>query len=122
MNPAAPLISVLMPVYNSARYLKPAIDSILAQSFGDFEFLILDDGSTDRSSQILQSYAAQDARIHVTRRENQGVAKSLNQLIAQAQGELIARMDADDIALPDRFARQVAFCSSTRKLSASAAP
>jgi glycosyltransferase involved in cell wall biosynthesis len=104
-----PLISVLMPVYNGARYLKPAIDSILAQSLGDFEFLILDDGSTDRSGQILRAYAAQDARIRVTSRENRGISKSLNQLIAQAQGELIARIDADDIALPDRFARQVSF-------------
>jgi glycosyltransferase involved in cell wall biosynthesis len=104
-----PTISVLMSVYNSARYLAEAVDSILNQSFGDFEFLILDDGSQDNSVTILQAYAAQDPRIRLTLRENRGITKSLNELIAQARGELVARMDADDIALPERFAQQVAF-------------
>ncbi|MFM7428015.1 MAG: glycosyltransferase family 2 protein, partial [Elainella sp.] len=104
-----PLISVLMPVYNAQRYLPRAVESILHQSLGDFEFLILDDGSTDRSLAILQRYAQQDARIRLLSRANRGLVVSLNQLLELAQGELIARMDADDIALPDRFAQQVAF-------------
>ena len=81
----APAISVLMCVYNSERYLAEAVESILNQSFGDFEFLILDDGSQDRSVSILQAYAAQDSRIHLTRRENRGITKSMNELIAQAK-------------------------------------
>ncbi|MBW4467662.1 MAG: glycosyltransferase [Pegethrix bostrychoides GSE-TBD4-15B] len=111
-----PQVSVLMTVYNSARYLAEAVESILNQSFGDFEFLILDDGSQDRSAAILQAYAAQDSRIHLTLRENRGITKSLNELIAQARGELVARMDADDIALPERFARQVAFLQAHPKV------
>ena len=104
-----PLISVLMPVYNAQPYLAAAVESILKQSLGDFEFLILDDGSTDRSLKILRGYAAQDPRIRLTSRTNGGCVSALNLLLAQAQGELIARMDADDIALPERFAQQVAF-------------
>lgn len=106
---ASPQISVLMPVYNCERYLKAAIDSILSQTFPDFEFLILDDGSTDGSVQILQDYAAQDKRIRFKAQDNSGIAKTLNRLVAMAQGEFLARMDADDIALPERFARQVEF-------------
>jgi glycosyltransferase involved in cell wall biosynthesis len=104
-----PKISVLMPVYNSSRYLAEAIESILQQTLSDFEFLIIDDGSSDASPQILQNYAQQDPRIRLTLRENRGIAKTLNQMLFQARGELIARMDADDIALPNRFARQVEF-------------
>lgn len=98
-----------MSVYNCERYLKPAVDSILNQTYLDFEFLILDDGSTDASVRILQNYAAQDHRIRLKMRENRGIAKTSNELLALAQGEFIARMDADDVALPDRFARQVEF-------------
>ncbi len=104
-----PLISVLMPVYNAQPYLAEAIESILNQSLSDFEFLILDDGSTDRSLKILQRYAAQDPRIHLTHRANGGYVSALNALLHQATGELIARMDADDMALPERFALQAAF-------------
>ena len=104
-----PLISVLMPVYNAQPYLAEAVDSILSQSLGDFEFLILDDGSTDRSLKILRAYAAQDPRIRLTSRANGGYVSALNVLLSQAQGELIARMDADDIALPERFAQQAEF-------------
>ncbi len=106
---AKPAISVLMPVYNAERYVAEAVESILNQSFADFEFLILDDGSTDRSLKILQQYAAQDARIQLTSRPNRGLVVTLNELLTQAKADLIARMDADDVALPDRFARQVEF-------------
>ena len=98
-----------MPVYNTARYLPAAVESILTQTFREFEFIIIDDGSTDRSGKILEKYAAQDDRIQLIHRANQGIAKTRNQLLEQASGELIAIMDADDIALPDRFARQVDF-------------
>jgi glycosyltransferase involved in cell wall biosynthesis len=96
-----------MPVYNAARFLAEAVESILGQTFADFEFLIVDDGSTDRSLTILQRYAARDRRIRLTSRPNTGYTVALNGLLAQARGELLARMDADDVALPDRLARQV---------------
>ncbi|MBI4781803.1 MAG: glycosyltransferase [Oscillatoriophycideae cyanobacterium NC_groundwater_1537_Pr4_S-0.65um_50_18] len=104
-----PAISVLMPVYNGDRYLTEAVESVLAQTFTDFEFLIIDDGSTDRSLQILQQYAAQDDRIRLISRENRGLIATLNQMLELAQGEFLARMDADDIAVGDRFAAQLEF-------------
>jgi GT2 family glycosyltransferase len=106
---SVPAISVAMSVYNSARFLAEAVESILAQSFGSFEFLIVDDGSTDGSSDILESYAARDQRIRILRQENRGLIASLNRLIGEAQAPLIARMDADDVSLPQRFERQLAF-------------
>jgi glycosyltransferase involved in cell wall biosynthesis len=96
-------------VFDAERYLRPAIDSILQQSFPDFELLLLNDGSADGSWTILQEYEARDARIQITSRENRGVPKTRNELLAMAQGEFVAVMDADDIALPDRLARQVEF-------------
>lgn len=106
---SSPTISVLMPVYNTDRYVAQAVDSILNQTFVDFEFLIVDDGSTDHSLKILQDYAVKDSRIQLTSRENWGLANSLNELLSCAQGEFIARLDADDIALPTRFEKQVQF-------------
>ena len=105
----SPAVSVAMSVYNGERFLVPAIESVLAQTMGDFEFLILDDGSRDRSRAIAQSYAARDPRIRVIARDNRGLVISLNQLLDEARAPLIARMDADDICMPDRFARQIAF-------------
>jgi glycosyltransferase involved in cell wall biosynthesis len=104
-----PLVSVLMSVYNSDRYLKQTVESILKQTYHTFEFVVIDDGSTDRSLAILQNYAAQDHRIRLTHRENRGIPKTRNELVAQAKGALIAVIDADDIAFPDRLALQVAF-------------
>ena len=105
----SPAVSVAMSVYNGERFLVPAIESVLAQTMGDFEFLILDDGSRDKSRAIADGYAARDARIKVIARENRGLVVSLNQLLAEARAPLIARMDADDICMPERFARQIAF-------------
>ncbi len=105
----APVISVIMPVYNADRYVAKAVESILAQTFTDFEFLIIDDGSSDRSRSILQHYAARDPRIRLISRPNTGYVVALNEMLAKATGKYIARMDADDIALPERFAKQVAF-------------
>ncbi len=101
-----------MSVYNGERFLKLAVDSILAQTFADFEFLILDDGSTDGSAAILDNYALQDKRIRIIRRHNMGLIVSLNELIAAARAPLIARMDCDDIAHPERFAKQIAFLNA----------
>lgn len=104
-----PAVSVAMSVYNGERFLVPAIESVLAQTMGQFEFLILDDGSHDQSRIIAEAYAARDPRIRVIARENRGLVISLNQLLDEARAPLVARMDADDICLPDRFARQLAF-------------
>jgi len=104
----APEITVLMSVYNGEKYLREAVESILNQTFSDFEFLIIDDASTDSSLEILQSY--DDPRIKIIRNiENLGLTKSLNIGIRLAKREYIARMDADDISLPERFERQITF-------------
>jgi len=106
---SAPAVSVLMPALNAARYVAKAVESILAQTYTDFEFLIVDDGSIDDTPKILRRYAEYDRRIHIISRPRTGVVRALNELIALARGDLIARMDADDIALPTRFERQVAY-------------
>ncbi len=105
-----PIVSVVMPVYNGERFLDEAIDSILTQTFDAFEFIIIDDGSTDRTPEILTHYQQKDARIRVHRQAtNLGLVAALNQGCGMAQGRYIARMDADDISLPMRFAKQVAY-------------
>lgn len=109
-----PTISVAMSVYNAERFLDDAIASVRAQTFADFEFLILDDGSTDRSCEIIARHAGEDARVRPIFRQNHGLVASLNQLIEEARGPFIARMDADDICLPQRFARQMAFLATHR--------
>jgi hypothetical protein len=109
---AAPAITVAMSVHNGEPYLGEAIASVLAQSFGDFEFLIIDDGSTDGSRQTIAGFAARDTRIRPILRENRGLIASLNQLLAEARAPLIARMDADDVCRPERFARQIAFLAA----------
>ena len=99
-----------MPVFNAERWLKQAVDSILEQTFTDFEFLIIDDGSTDNSLNILESY--DDSRINlVINPENRGLINSLNHGLSLAKGEYIARMDADDISLPDRLSTQYGLMS-----------
>ena len=103
-----PRISVIMSVHNTRRHLDEAVESILQQTFDDFEFLIVDDGSTDGSSERLAYYAAQDQRIRIIlNATNIGLTKSLNVAIHQSRGTLIARQDADDISEPDRFALQI---------------
>ncbi|WP_067738447.1 glycosyltransferase [Novosphingobium naphthalenivorans] len=104
-----PAISVAMSVYNGERYLASAIESVLAQDFTDFEFLIVDDGSTDASPRIIRRYAEMDSRIRPILRENRGLIASLNEMIAIAKAPVIARMDADDICRPNRFSKQIAF-------------
>ena len=104
-----PRCSVLMPVYNAERFVSEAVESILNQTYRDFEFVIIDDGSTDRSRRILQDYATLDPRIRLTSRPNTGYLRALNEGLGYCRGEYIARMDADDVSLAERFERQVAF-------------
>ncbi|MCD4753853.1 MAG: glycosyltransferase [Anaerolineaceae bacterium] len=93
-----------MPVYNTENYVAEAIESVLQQTFTDFEFIIIDDGSTDNSLVIIQLYAEKDSRIQIVmNHENLGITKSLNKGIKLARGRFIARMDADDISFPERL-------------------
>jgi glycosyltransferase involved in cell wall biosynthesis len=102
-----PLISVVMPVYNAQPFLDDSIGSILAQSFTDFEFVILDDASTDDSSARLREWAARDKRIRLHQSHQQlGLSGSSNAVVAHARAAIVARMDADDVAHPDRLQRQ----------------
>ncbi len=94
-------ISVVMAVYNEENYLRDSIESILNQTFTDFEFIIIDDGSTDKSSKIIESY--KDNRIQFFKNEKKGIVKQLNFGINVANSQIIARMDADDIAERNRF-------------------
>ena len=100
-----PLVSVIMPLYNAEAYLKEAIDSILAQSYTNFELIILNDGSSDRSEEICQSY--KDTRIRYYFHKNIGLAGTLNKGLELSTGTYIARQDQDDIAHNDRFGKQV---------------
>jgi Glycosyl transferase family 2 len=104
-----PTVSVVMGVFNGERFLAEAVDSILNQSFGDFEFIVINDGSTDGSGAILDSYETKDPRMHVYQQQNKGLIESLNRGCSIARGKYIARMDADDIAMPDRLQKQIDF-------------
>ena len=111
-----PHVTVLMAVYNNERFLREAVDSILSQTFTDFEFLIINDGSTDRSREIILTY--NDPRIRlVDNAENIGLTKSLNKGLALARGELIARLDADDISHYSRLEKQVRFMSDNTDIA-----
>lgn len=111
---ASPLVSVLVPVHNAERYLEQTLISVLAQTFADFELLVVDDLSTDESPTILRRFAATDSRVRVLRRSGgaPGLSHALNLGLGEARGTLIARLDADDIALPHRLARQVEWLSA----------
>lgn len=104
-----PTISVIMSAYNTARYLPESLESILNQTFRDFEFIIIDDGSTDDTLKILREYESRDSRLRIVSRPNTGLTKALNEALALARGSFIARMDGDDIAMPERFERQVGY-------------
>ena len=108
MNTKSPAITVLMPVYNGAKYLNESIDSILNQTFSDFEFLIIDDESTDDSVKIIKSY--DDPRIKlIVNKKNIGQSATLNKGLELARGKYIARMDQDDISMPERLKKQMEF-------------
>ena len=101
------LVSVLMPVYNSERFLKESISSILEQTYSNFEFIIINDGSTDKSLHIIKQYLEIDNRIILINKTNSGIVDSLNEGIRISKGKYIVRMDSDDISLPTRIAQQV---------------
>lgn len=103
-----PCVSVILPVYNADRFLREAIESILCQSFTDFEFIIANDGSTDNSEDVILSHA-DDRIVYLKNDTNQGLIFSLNRMIDAAKGLYIARMDADDVALPYRLEKQVEY-------------
>jgi glycosyltransferase involved in cell wall biosynthesis len=106
-NSNAP-ITVLMPVYNAERYVGEAIESILNQTFRDFKILIIDDGSTGRSCEIIRAYSLEDHRIELVINEsNMGITKTLNKGLSMIDTPYIARMDSDDISLPHRFEKQL---------------
>jgi len=107
----SPLVTILMPVYNSQTYLQESIDSMLGQSYKNFEFIIVDDGSKDKSNNIIKKYS--DKRIKlITHKTNLGIVASLNEGLAIAKGKYIIRMDSDDISFPDRLKTQVDFMES----------
>lgn len=113
MVTVTPVISVILPVYNGENYIAEAIESILCQTFSNFELIVIDDGSTDDTRIILLEYQAKDQRIVLVSRENKGLVETLNEGVALARGAWIARMDSDDIALPHRFECQLEWLEST---------
>jgi lipopolysaccharide biosynthesis glycosyltransferase len=113
-----PKISVLMPCYNRSSFLKKAINSILNQTYKDFEFIIIDDCSTDKTPEIVKKFANKDARIIFLQNEkNMKIVYSLNRGLKISKGEYIARMDSDDISFPDRFEKQVAFMDNNQDIA-----
>jgi glycosyltransferase involved in cell wall biosynthesis len=105
---STPLVSVVLAVYNGERFVAESLWSVLGQTVGNFELIVIDDGSTDRTPEILRQFS--DPRMRILRnRSNRGLTPSLNRGLAEARGEFIARQDADDISEPDRLARQLAF-------------
>jgi len=111
-----PLVSVVMAVYNGEQYLKDAVYSVMAQTFSNFEFIIIDDGSTDNTPKLLEQFSRNDSRIKIIRQENSGLPAALNRGICEARGKYIARMDADDISLPNRFELQVEFMENNPEI------
>ncbi len=112
-----PEVSVVMPVYNSEEHLRESIESILNQTFEDFEFIIIDDCSQDKSKEIVKEYASRDDRIRLMENEeNRGVAYSLNKGIENARSKYIARMDADDISHEQRLEKQYSFMEDNEEV------
>lgn len=103
----AELVSVIIPVYNAAEFVKASVDSILAQNYPEFEIIIVNDGSTDQSGEVIRSFS--DQRIKIIQQQNSGVANALNVAIENSSGKYIARQDADDISMPDRIRLLVEF-------------
>jgi glycosyltransferase involved in cell wall biosynthesis len=117
MGSQAPAVSVLMPVHNGGRFVEDAVNSILLQTFDDFELIIGDDGSTDQTLEIISRCAAKDRRIRLIHNNCcQGISKTLNKAARQARGPLIARMDSDDWAHETRFSLQIDAFSQTENL------
>lgn len=118
MESAGPSVAVVMPAFNSDRWLMQAIESIQVQSLSNFELIIVDDGSTDKTSQVAAAAAREDLRIRIAGQEHRGIASALNHGISLARAPIIARMDADDIAAPDRLQAQLAFLGAHPRIAA----
>ncbi|MEN9389389.1 MAG: hypothetical protein RLY61_473 [Candidatus Parcubacteria bacterium] len=113
MSQDAPLVSVLIPAYNAQKYIEESIRSTLTQTYKNLQVIIVNDASTDRTGAIIEQFRLQDSRIElITNTSNLKMSLSLNKGLAQARGKYIARMDADDISLPERISRQVAYMES----------
>ena len=108
-----PTVSVIMPLYNCERYVAEALDSVLAQTFKDFEVIVVDDGSADGSAAVVERYAAEDSRITLIRQANRGISAARNAAIAQASGSAIAFLDPDDVWFPTKLARQLPLLTDT---------
>jgi len=117
-----PFISVIMSVYNCEKYLSQAIESVLNQSYTNFEFVIINDGSTDSSLKIIKKYQHKDLRIILIDQKNIGLTKSLNKGVHIAKGDYIARMDADDFSVPDRFINFIKYCKLNKKVNIYSTP
>jgi glycosyltransferase involved in cell wall biosynthesis len=115
-SPENPLVSVLLPVYNGEEFVARTITSILNQSFRDFEFIIINDGSTDNTSNILDQL--HDSRLRITHKTNEGLGRTLNLGLQMARGKYIARIDADDMADPKRLEKQLAFLEAHPEIAA----
>ena len=112
----APRVSFLMAVYDGETYLDEAIQSVLNQTFPDFEFIVINDGSTDGTAKIIERYRREDGRIRAYEQPNCGLVVALNRGLELARGEYVARMDADDISVPERVATQVAFMDAHQEV------
>ncbi|EOH9579889.1 glycosyltransferase family 2 protein, partial [Campylobacter jejuni] len=113
-----PLVSIVMPCYNRQEYIVDAIESILNQTYSNFEFIIIDDCSTDNTYEIVKKYAENDKRIIVLKNEkNQGIVYALNRGFSIAKGKYIARMDDDDISLPNRLEKQVEYMEANLNIT-----
>jgi glycosyltransferase involved in cell wall biosynthesis len=111
-------VSVVMPAYNAEKYIAAAIESVLSQTFKDFELLVVDDGSTDRTQPIIDQYRRADERVVLLKNDqNLRLAKTLNRGIEAARGKYVARMDADDISLPERLEKQIDFLEKNSEVS-----
>lgn len=113
-----PRVSILIPAYNAQRYLTQAVESMLAQTYRDFECIVVDDGSTDATPRLLAELAERDPRLRAIRVPHGGIVEALNAGLYAARGELIARMDSDDISLPDRLERQIQFLDANPEVVA----
>ena len=109
-----PLVSVIMPAYNAERYIAESIQSVLDQSYGNWELVVVDDGSTDKTAETVQRFAAGDSRVNCIFQQNSGQGKARNAGIENSSGSLIAFLDADDLWLREKLERQVQFLIDTK--------
>lgn len=113
------MVTVFIPCYNAGRFISETIDSILVQTYQDFEILIIDDGSTDNSSEILNQYAEKDERIRILKnKRNRGIGYTRNRGVREARGKYLAIMDADDISVPSRLEKEVQYLEKHQSVEA----